>query len=292
MRTAAQSGLIFRSSEILKKGLEQYLAWAAEDAGYNELQVVPNIIVESVSLSLPEDTVTDYMQSRMRSLARLQREFFRKDRRPDFWKLEKSKDPKTPPNKTPPSTKSILLQKYLSPHGKRLAKQKRAAADDLDDHIRHSVDETPTKKGFNIRRVRHKLHHFTREQDELAMDRSSILRFRTTVAPAKPEDGKPPKTPNPKEDAEVDNVEYLRHPPVVYGLFVLGETAFILTVDSARGESAYISFLCETDFMNKGQTIWNALTIAMVACMARDDLRERLEDFENAGFEYDTDYDV
>ncbi|CEJ88003.1 hypothetical protein VHEMI04581 [[Torrubiella] hemipterigena] len=293
VRTASQTGLVNRSSEVLKKGLERYLAWAAEDAGYNKLKVVPNIIAEIVSPELEEDAVTDYMQSRMRALARLQREFLHKDRRSDFWKLEPSTDPNDTPNKTPLSKKKLLLQKYLSPHGKRLAKRKRASNDDdSDDFAPQSEDSTPTKSGSNNRRVRRKLHHFSTEYDELATDQSSILSFQPTATQTMPTDSSRPETPKGKDITKGEMLEYRRQPPVVYGLFILGETAFVLTVDSARGESGYISFLCETDFMNKGQTIWNALTIAMVVCMARDDLRERMHDFEDATFEDDTDHDA
>lgn len=278
---------------MLKKGLERYLAWAAEDAGYNKLKVVPNIIAEIVSPELEEDAVTDYMQSRMRALARLQREFLHKERRSDFWKLEQSTDPNETPNKTPLSKKKMLLQKYLSPHGKRLAKRKRASNDDdSDDFAPQSEETTPTKSGANNHRVRRKLHHFSTEFDELATDQSSILSFQPTTTQTISADGTVPETPKGKDITEGEMLEYRRQPPVVYGLFILGETTFVLTVDSARGESGYISFLCETDFMNRGQTIWNALTIAMVVCMARDDLRERMDDFEDATFEDDTDHDV
>lgn len=83
-----------------------------------------------------------------------------------------------------------------------------------------------------------------------------------------------------QEEDQDDSVEYRRPLPVVYGLFILNTSVFILTADSALGDTGYVSFHVETDFMEYRQSVWNALTLGLVACQARDELRRRLEDFE------------
>ncbi|KAG6064638.1 hypothetical protein E4U32_008237 [Claviceps aff. humidiphila group G2b] len=77
-------------------------------------------------------------------------------------------------------------------------------------------------------------------------------------------------------------VVYRREPPVVYGLFVLRSSVFLLTVDSAKGLDAYVSFHVDMHFMDRHQSVWNALTIAIAVCLARDQLAARVEDFEES----------
>lgn len=77
-------------------------------------------------------------------------------------------------------------------------------------------------------------------------------------------------------------VVYRREPPIVYGLFVLRSSVFLLTVDSAKGLDAYVSFHVDMHFMDRHQSVWNALTIAIAVCLARDQLAARVEDFEES----------
>ncbi|KAG6134844.1 hypothetical protein E4U38_002102 [Claviceps purpurea] len=83
-------------------------------------------------------------------------------------------------------------------------------------------------------------------------------------------------------DAAAAAVVYRREPPVVYGLFVLRSSVFLLTVDSAKGLDAYVSFHVDMHFMDRHQSVWNALTIAIAVCLARDQLAGRVEDFEES----------
>ncbi|KAG6042607.1 hypothetical protein E4U39_005695 [Claviceps sp. Clav50 group G5] len=83
-------------------------------------------------------------------------------------------------------------------------------------------------------------------------------------------------------DGDAAAVVYRREPPVVYGLFVLRSSVFLLTVDSAKGLDAYVSFHVDMHFMDRHQSVWNALTIAIAVCLARDQLAGRVEDFEES----------
>ncbi|KAL5604218.1 hypothetical protein BROUX41_002200 [Berkeleyomyces rouxiae] len=65
--------------------------------------------------------------------------------------------------------------------------------------------------------------------------------------------------------------------PVVYGLFVLNHTALVLTVDPNRGKNTPVSYQIEIDFSQRSQGIWNALTLGITSCMARDGIVARDE---------------
>ncbi|KAL0944344.1 uncharacterized protein CTRU02_202231 [Colletotrichum truncatum] len=90
---------------------------------------------------------------------------------------------------------------------------------------------------------------------------------------------------------EVDNTatsiicqgdEYTRRPPVIYGLFIVNTSVMVLTIDSAKGEDAYVSYQVEVGFSKRGQDVWNAITIATVFCLARDAMMEMRGDFEDS----------
>jgi hypothetical protein len=71
-----------------------------------------------------------------------------------------------------------------------------------------------------------------------------------------------------------------RLPPVLYGLFIIHTMVLVLTVDSAKPpEEAQVSYHVEVNFNIPYQGVWNALTVAIPVCMARDDMRKRLGDF-------------
>ncbi|GAB0145057.1 hypothetical protein EsHS_00005504 [Epichloe bromicola] len=187
VRTTVQSGLGQKAPPLIKKSLDRYLSWAAEDGGYSHLRYVPNIITAELDASLGESEITSMMEQRMRALALLQREFLRVDRDDDFWSVEE------------------LVDRYVGRRGNGDA--------DADD------------------------------DDELV---------------------------------------FRRKPPVVYGLFILRSSVFLLTVDSAKGADAYVSFHVDVHFMDRHQSVWNALTIAIAVCLARDQLVRRVEDFEES----------
>jgi hypothetical protein len=94
------------------------------------------------------------------------------------------------------------------------------------------------------------------------------------------------ETPRPKKTRP----RYRRKPPVVYGLFVVSTTVMVLTVDASKEpEDAFTSYQVEVSFGSKQQGVWNAMTLAIVVCLARDEMMERKLDFDV--FQPDTESD-
>ncbi|KAF7544223.1 hypothetical protein G7046_g9831 [Stylonectria norvegica] len=95
VRSNLQSGLRRKVPRIIKKELDRYISWAAQDGNYHHLRVIPNIMTEIINIKQEGDIetqgeeITRHILSRMRDLARLQREFLRVDRDPSFWDVVK-----------------------------------------------------------------------------------------------------------------------------------------------------------------------------------------------------------
>ncbi|OAA77001.1 hypothetical protein LEL_06685 [Akanthomyces lecanii RCEF 1005] len=301
IRTTSESGLHHRVPGMIKAGLDRFLAWAAEDGGYSHLRVVPNIITEVVDAELQGGAITALLQRRMRALARLQREFLREDRDPDFWHFA-SRSPRARDDEDDDDDDDddgvadrnrLLLQRYLSPrkrkghvylnrkkHARRRQGRRRGnAATEDDDELARATppSQTASTNGSAAAKRRRTLVSPISELDDLAMaGDSSSLGMQSFSSPSERQAAKR-LLPSPPPAA---TIQYRRHPPVVYALFIINTTVFVLTVDSALDDNAYISFHVEIEFMDQFQSVWNALTLAMVSCLARDDMRRRVYDFE------------
>ncbi|KAM5348015.1 hypothetical protein ACJ41O_007839 [Fusarium nematophilum] len=289
-RTSIQSGFRSKVSHLIKREVDKYLSWAAQDGSYAHLRIVPNVMTEVVDTSMREDDITQYIQSRMRSLAKLQREFLREDRDPQFWDVLKPGLMSSPMIKVEPDDGSPALEKWPRP-GKRRR----------DSHLRldELSSETPTngKVVVKVEPGHKRLRLFrssasgpprkdTLEEEQRqknqghsghgeALGESIKHNFRPIVIStlafihiSPPEPHTPPK------------YTYRRQPPVVYGLFILNTSVLVLTIDSAKGPDSYVSFHVQVDFQDEHQSVWNALTIALVVCLARDELRVRAQDFD------------
>ncbi|GAO15695.1 hypothetical protein UVI_02018920 [Ustilaginoidea virens] len=224
VRTTVQSGLRDKAPLVIKRSLDRYLAWAAEDGGFSGLRIVPNIFTAVLDPQLSEQDITAAMQRRMRALATMQREFLKVDRDETFWAVNHVA-------LTRDNASAALLDKYLLDMG---------ADKDQQDQKPMMLD---------------------RQEEE--------------AGPA----------------ADQDGPAYRRVPPVVYGLFVLRSSVFLLTVDSAKGDTAYVSFHVDVHFMDRHQSVWNALTVAIPVCLARDQLVERLDEFEEWPVEHEGESD-
>ncbi len=266
---------------MIKKGVDHFLSWAAEDGGYSHLRVVPNIITEVIDKKMQETDITELMQSRMRALARLQREFLRVDRDRSFWDVgnaDAATAATSSVNDADATTmEKLLIQKYLSPRGKRAGSRQRRHTS-MDDELAAlpPKDGTGTPVRDDAPKKRRAFKSPSNELDELAQ--SSPTGPMSTPPSATREIKR--LTPHTPPDRDAAPIQYRRKLPVVYGLFILNSSVLILTVDSAKGDDAYVSFHVETDFMSRRQSVWNALTIAIVACLARDELKQRVADFD------------
>ncbi|KAF4994456.1 hypothetical protein FGRMN_5786 [Fusarium graminum] len=260
-RTNIQSGLRSKVSQLIRRELEKYLNWAAQDGDYQHLRIVRNIIVEVVDTTMPEEEITEYIQKRMRSLARMQREFLREDANPHFWDVLKPSIFRTPKIKIEPEDESSLLEIWPTPTRSRAS-----------SHTRTKKHSSTTKSHGVVVKI------------EPGLKETSISTTQVHKTTAISEEQSLPDSPSPPsspgEPQTPSDYTYRRHPPVVYGLFILNTSVLILTTDSSKGADAYVSFHVQVDFQDEHQGIWNALTVAIVVCLARDELRTRLSDFE------------
>lgn len=145
-----------------------------------------------------------------------------------------------------------------------------------EDPATRSDDETATNAG-----------HAPTEESDVAQ---SVLGPRVNEQSPLHESVEDSATPPPET---LDLSQFRRRPPVVYGIFILRTSVFILTVDSAKdGKNAYVSFHVDVHFMDRHQSVWNALTVALVVCLARDELMTRLDDFETADMPEESDPDA
>ncbi|KAM5365606.1 hypothetical protein ACJZ2D_010941 [Fusarium nematophilum] len=304
-RTSIQSGFRSKVSHLIKREVDKYLSWAAQDGSYAHLRIVPNVMTEVVDTSMREDDITQYIQSRMRSLAKLQREFLREDRDPQFWDVLKPGLMSSPMIKVEPDDGSPALEKWPRP-GKRRR----------DSHLRldELSSETPTNGKVVVKvepghkRLRLFRSSASVDVDELLQSheegrrdlpekihwkKSSDKKIKGTPDTAKPsarvssttsDPLSSPRSPSsispPPEPHTPPKYTYRRQPPVVYGLFILNTSVLVLTIDSAKGPDSYVSFHVQVDFQDEHQSVWNALTIALVVCLARDELRVRAQDFD------------
>ncbi|OAA60774.1 hypothetical protein ISF_05813 [Cordyceps fumosorosea ARSEF 2679] len=275
VRTTSESGLHHRVPGMVKDGLDRFLAWAAEDGGYLHRRVVPNVITEVVDTAMPERAITELLQGRMRALARLQREFLREDRDPNFWRNNNTKTLGGGGDDYAEEGwgRGILQQGYLSPRRTRLVNKLRRR--------RAGRTGKQPRLGDNSNSTEDELTRGTPPHHDVAA--APTPRRRTFASGADDDD---------LDELSTSPVKYRRPPPVVYGFFILDSSVFILTADASLGDQAYVSFHVEADFMEHRQSVWNALTLAMVACLARDEMRERADDFEPQPEEEDSDPDL
>ncbi|KAH7160941.1 hypothetical protein EDB81DRAFT_783595 [Dactylonectria macrodidyma] len=286
VRTSIQTGSRHKVPGIIKRELDRYLSWAAQDGEYAHLRIVPNIITEVIDTTMPEADITNYIKERMRSLARLQREFLRVDSDPEFWDVVK------PSIMVSPMVK-MELEDGSPTSLRRWPKAAPGRRDSSSDPDELST-ETPTrrktvKQDAGRKRRRLFTSPTTPGVDELAdcsPDKEHDAATRGSPAkkikiedcsknesdPASPPPCRRPVTPL--------CLSYRRDPPVVYGLFILNTTVLLLTVDSRKGDSAYVSFHVQANFQDPRQSVWHALTMALAVCIARDELMTRTVDFD------------
>ncbi|KAF4952178.1 hypothetical protein FGADI_6974 [Fusarium gaditjirri] len=271
-RTSIQSGLRRKVPQLIKRELDKYLSWAAQDGDYLHLRIVPNILTEVVDTKMPENDITEHIQNRMRALAKLQREFLREDRNPQFWNVIKPSVFASPKIKLESDDGLTSFGGWLTPAKSRLGSHPRVgnALSTIETH-EVAVKIEPGLKSPGI---------------------SARVLNKTTTLSREPYHSQSPSPSLPEEPQTPPRYTYRRHPPVVYGLFILNTSLLVLTADSSKGSDAYVSFQVQVDFQDEHQGIWNALTIAIAVCLARDELRTRASDFEELPCVEDSDPDA
>ncbi|KEY74279.1 hypothetical protein S7711_00437 [Stachybotrys chartarum IBT 7711] len=181
-----------------------------------------------------------------------------------------------------------------------------AVVDDVQQSAASEAPDTPTAppslKALEREFVRTKLVPKSRLQKSMAW----IMSHQSSEAvstQSNQETSKTPTTPLNREEniasREMENtkpasatIEYRRPPPVVYGFFILNSLVFCLSADPAKGEDCPVTFHVQTDFEDRHQSVWNALTVAIIVCLARDDMMTRLDEFEKLPTEVESDPDA
>lgn len=293
-KPAAQRRQRVKAAELIKDALDDILDWAARDGGYDQLRTVPNIVAEIVEAPETQQDIVQFMMDRMRALSYLQREFYRVDQDGDFWS---STEPRIMGSSRPKTRSSLKRRTRAGMKRKRemLPKTPELTSDELAIETPGSPSTPRRKLDFGSKKRRilksppsddDELAYFedaakpipsvetdltegalkiADAQSEAVVKMEPIDRPLTTIGP--------PRTPPPK-------TEHRRRPPVVYGLYILGTTVFLLTADSSKGDGGYISFHVDINFADNHQSVWNALTVAIAVCSARDELMSRLDDFK------------
>lgn len=301
-----------RAAALIKSRIDDMLTWAARDGGYSELKYVPNIVVEVVDAAEVQVELVRWMEQRMKALVLLQQEYLREDRDRTFWsstyptimgsarKKEKGS-----------STKKRAAVKAGMKRGPETRPQTPdLCGSDLATDSPNTSAATPRATDYGVsRRQLFKKQKTGSEgvkgtgsddilgQSTPKTSREPIIKTESpmpddTPRPFKPATGviikaEPESPPQNKILAPVlrntppsSGMRYRHKPPVVYGLYILGTSVIILTADSSKGSSGYISFHLDINFADSHQSVWNALTVAAIVCGARDELMTRVADFE------------
>jgi hypothetical protein len=149
---------------------------------------------------------------------------------------------------------------------------------------------------------RHREHLRVKDQDDDEKDELSLISLPEDVAIPSVERLNMPEVEGKefgckKTGSEATHTHkpprYSRPPPVLYGLFIIKNTVMILTADSAKeAEAFHTSYQVELGFNVKDQGVWNAMTTAIVVCLARDDMVARKGDYKPLVAEPESDPDA
>ncbi|ETS06207.1 hypothetical protein M419DRAFT_69199 [Trichoderma reesei RUT C-30] len=251
--TTCQSGLRSKAPQMIKKSLEKFLNWAAEDGGYRHLEYLPNIIVEIVDRQREDMPQTAaFVEMRMRDLARKHRQKLaikpeKEEGEPEYHGetsvIESDADePMTPESNDPAGGPVNVKQED----------------DDEGEEIRVAI--------------KRELH--SESDDDIAMADIPLASSSAANSSSLP-------------------TLYRRQPPVIFGFFIVGAEVMLLTADSSKDEAAMnLSLQVTLNFEDRSLSIWNALTVAIVVCLARDDMMQRMDDFEEARVVEESDPDA
>ncbi|UKZ55156.1 hypothetical protein TrVGV298_008973 [Trichoderma virens] len=297
VRTSCQSGLRRKTPLMIKKSLDKYLSWAAEDGGYSHLKYIPNITVEIVDKTgegLEEHQLTAFVGMRMRQLAQSHRELLaiKAEQEENSADMDIDREVETQikseaevsTKQQPSGNRSRSWRTFGSRMMSRLFKLLRRPVIKPESHGETSVidsgdDEPTTKQGNKARdRVYVKLEDEEEEKQtiikkELFDDSDDDI----TMADI-------PMAPT---------TSYLRPPPVVFGFFIVSTSVILLTADSSKEDADMkLNYHVDLDFQNRSLGVWNALTVAIATCLARDDMMKRMGDFEEEIYVEESDPDA
>ena len=81
VRCCTSADLRDKPPNLIKKGIGQYIAWAAADGGYDKLNVIPNIVTAVADVGMSGADITAWLCNQLEELAQRHRDFLRESRR-------------------------------------------------------------------------------------------------------------------------------------------------------------------------------------------------------------------
>ncbi|KAL6802318.1 hypothetical protein J3E68DRAFT_435137 [Trichoderma sp. SZMC 28012] len=301
VRTNCQSGLRRNVPKQIKKALTDYLSWAAEDGGYSHLKYTPNTIVEVVDRNGEGSTLAAFIETRMRELAQAHRELLAIKPEQGIYSTDMDVDKEVEAQikteadasveRQPGGNRNRSWRTFGSRIMNRLYQLLRRPVIKPESHGETSVinsgdDEPNTRQGNNHARGR--VYVKQEEENEIAIKRELFNDSDDDITMADI-----PMASTTTLHSPVPLISYIRPPPVVFGFFIVATSVILLTADASKEDGdMVINFHVDMDFQNRSLGVWNALTVAIATCLARDDMMKRMGDFEEEGVVEESDPDA
>ncbi|KAK2032378.1 hypothetical protein LX32DRAFT_196561 [Colletotrichum zoysiae] len=253
VRGLCQTRQRHRARALIERELQEYTKWAENDGEYGHLEYLPNLIIDMVDTTMTPQAIEEHMQLRLKAAAATHRAHWRND-----------------------EAESTDNHQDTDEHGLKIEDDEDVEPE--DNRVVLVPDKYPTPSP-------QKPH----------TEAPSTLPH-NGVNNGGDGDHKLPSTEfdNLAERSTGDyDKQYTRRPPVLYGLFIVNTSVMVLTTDSAKeGDEAYVSYQVEVGFSKRYQAVWNAITIAIVVCLARDAMMDMKEGFGHSVIDGDSDPDA
>ncbi|KKO99354.1 hypothetical protein THAR02_08539 [Trichoderma harzianum] len=301
VRTNCQSGQRRKVPQMIKKALNNYLSWAAEDGGYSHLKYTPNTTVEVVDRNGEGVMLAAFIETRMRELAQAHRELLAIKPEQGIYSTDMDVDEEVETQikteaeasveQQPGGSRSRSWRTFGSRIMTRLFQLLRRPVIKPESHGETSVinsgdDEPKTRQGNN--HARGTVYVKREEEDEIAIKRELFDNSDDDITMADI-----PMASTTTLHSPASPTSYVRPPPVVFGFFIVATSVILLTADASKEDAdMVINFHVDMDFQNRSLGVWNALTVAIATCLARDDMMKRMGDFEEEGLVEESDPDA
>ncbi|EFQ27711.1 hypothetical protein CGRA01v4_02884 [Colletotrichum graminicola] len=252
VRGLCQTRQRYRARMLIERELQEYTKWAEQDGEYGHLDYLPNLIIDMVDTKMTPQAIEEHMQLRLKAAAATHRAHWRSD------EMESAGNHK-----------------------------------DMDERELKIEDDEDTEPEDNrVVLVPDKYPTPSPQKPHTEPPSTLLPNGVNNVA----RDHKLPSaeldSPAEGSTGECDKL-YTRRPPVLYGLFIVNTSVMVLTIDSAKeGDEAYVSYQVEVGFSKRYQAVWNAITIAIVVCLARDAMVDMKEGFGHSMIDGDSDPDA
>ncbi|KAL6809467.1 hypothetical protein GGI42DRAFT_340584 [Trichoderma sp. SZMC 28013] len=301
VRTTCQSGLRRKVPEKIKKALDTYLSWAAEDGGYSHLKYTPNVTVEIVDRNGEGHMLAEFVETRMRELARRHRELLTIKTEQGIYSTDMDVDMEVETQIKTEAEASIEQQ----PGGSRSRSWKTFGARMMnklfqllrrpvikpeshgETSVINSGDDEPTARRGN-NHARGRVYVKREEETEIAIKRELFDDSDDDITMADI-----PMASTTTLHSSAPPTSYSRPPPVVFGFFIVATSVILLTADASKEDAEMnINYHVDLNFQECRLGVWNALTVAIATCLARDDMMKRMGDFEEEGYVEESDPDA